>query len=304
MPQIAEESEAKQKAPSGFSFRTWHLFYLTALIAIGLQISGVYSLTISSVVLVAWWMWHRKGTPRAIVVVAVVVGVSTGILFLSAEPASTPSRRSISTNNMKQCVLAMLAYKSLNGQFPPACPDEEAGELKHSWRVWILPYLECTDLYSQYNFDEPWNSPNNAKLVDQMPGVFQSPYLENAPGKTTYKFVFDEDCTSDVVLIEDASNAVNWMKPSDISIRDTVFLRENEHHTNLDKAVSAKRGLVRIFALEDGSVNHIDPKLLRRAIPVSNQSTLANKLGGYIALGLYVFLLALPGWFLKRRSAE
>ena len=42
----------------------------------------------------------------------------------------------------------------------------------YSWRVAILPYLEQNELYKRYNFDEPWDGPNNRKLLDQMPAIF------------------------------------------------------------------------------------------------------------------------------------
>jgi ABC-type antimicrobial peptide transport system permease subunit len=39
----------------------------------------------------------------------------------------------------------------------------------HSWRVLILPFLEADLVYRQYNFDEPWDGPNNRLLMAQMP---------------------------------------------------------------------------------------------------------------------------------------
>jgi len=37
------------------------------------------------------------------------------------------------------------------------------------WRVLILPFLECDPLYKQYNFNEPWDGPNNKKLLAARP---------------------------------------------------------------------------------------------------------------------------------------
>jgi len=41
----------------------------------------------------------------------------------------------------------------------------------HSWRVLILPYMgeEEQQLYSRYNLNEPWNSPENHKLAALRP---------------------------------------------------------------------------------------------------------------------------------------
>ena len=38
-----------------------------------------------------------------------------------------------------------------------------------SWRVLLLPYLEEKTLYEQFHLDEPWDSPNNKKLIERMP---------------------------------------------------------------------------------------------------------------------------------------
>ena len=35
----------------------------------------------------------------------------------------------------------------------------------HSWRVLLLPYLDRSDLYKAYDFTEPWDGPNNRKLL-------------------------------------------------------------------------------------------------------------------------------------------
>ena len=42
------------------------------------------------------------------------------------------------------------------------------GTTPHSWRVALLPYFEAPQLqalYTQYKFDEPWDSENNLKIV-------------------------------------------------------------------------------------------------------------------------------------------
>ncbi len=36
----------------------------------------------------------------------------------------------------------------------------------------ILPYIEQKELYKAYNFDEPWDGPNNRKLIDKMPAIY------------------------------------------------------------------------------------------------------------------------------------
>src|SRR6516164_3312991 len=59
-----------------------------------------------------------------------------------------------------------------------------------SWRVLILPYIEEGSLYNMYNFNEPWDGPNNSRLLTMMPKVYQLPGDTTAPPGHTYYQVF------------------------------------------------------------------------------------------------------------------
>jgi hypothetical protein len=41
-----------------------------------------------------------------------------------------------------------------------------------SWRVQILPYIKQDELYKQFKLDEPWDSPNNKKLIERIPSIY------------------------------------------------------------------------------------------------------------------------------------
>jgi hypothetical protein len=47
------------------------------------------------------------------------------------------------TNNLKQIGLALLNYDETYKCFPPAYIADKNGKPIHSWRVLILPFLEC-----------------------------------------------------------------------------------------------------------------------------------------------------------------
>ena len=55
---------------------------------------------------------------------------------------------------------------------PPAYFADESGKPLHSWRVLILPFLDEGALYKQYDFSEPWDGPNNSRLLARMPRVW------------------------------------------------------------------------------------------------------------------------------------
>ena len=96
--------------------------------------------------------------------------------------ARQAAQRLQAQNNMKQLALAMHNYAQIYRHFPPAVLYGPDGKTPYSWRVALLPYLEQMDLYKQYRFDEPWDGPNNRKLLEKMPAVFRCP---NEPAGST-----------------------------------------------------------------------------------------------------------------------
>ena len=104
------------------------------------------------------------------------------LLVIVLSPRSFPgageaTRRARCVNNLKQIGLAMYNYHDQYGCFPPAYTADEHGRPLHSWRVLLLPYLECEDLYDQLRLNEPWNSPYNQQVLkdSDVPSVFRCP---------------------------------------------------------------------------------------------------------------------------------
>ncbi len=75
-------------------------------------------------------------------------------------------------HNIRDLSMALHYYHAQHGSFPPAYIADENGNPMHSWRVLILPYIEERDLYDQYDFDEPWDGPNNSLLHDKVVDLF------------------------------------------------------------------------------------------------------------------------------------
>jgi prepilin-type processing-associated H-X9-DG protein len=93
---------------------------------------------------------------------------------IEADPREDAARaRSI--NNVKQIGLAVHNFLSVHGKLPPAVIFGPDGKPWHSWRVLLLPYLERVDLYNDYDFSQPWDSPKNKALLDKMPDVYRDP---------------------------------------------------------------------------------------------------------------------------------
>ncbi|MHC4179486.1 MAG: DUF1559 domain-containing protein, partial [Planctomycetota bacterium] len=145
------------------------------------------------------------------------------------------------TNNLKQIGVAMHNYHDANGCFPPAYIPDENGRPKHSWRVLLLPYMDEKPLYDLYDFDEPWDSPNNFALAQMMPSVYRCPSAASIDDSdTSYALVVGPGTISDgptatkegdildgpfntIMVVEVAGSGVNWLDPSDCQIEDIGF---------------------------------------------------------------------------------
>ncbi|MBC8354060.1 MAG: DUF1559 domain-containing protein [Planctomycetes bacterium] len=175
--------------------------------------------------------WNR-GTVLFYLCIVFGIGLAVALLMPSVNGRCAP-KRMMCSNNLKLLSLAMHYYHEEHGSFPPAYLPDKYGNPTHSWRVLILPYLEQTELYKQYDFGEPWNSPKNIQLVEQMPKAYHCPMdKENTPsGYTHYVAVVGESTTwpnerglafkeimdgsSNTVLLMESNNAVPWTGPRD-----------------------------------------------------------------------------------------
>ncbi len=82
--------------------------------------------------------------------------------------------------------LAIHEYHSQFGHFPPAVLTGPDGKTKYSWRVALLPFLGSDRLFAQYRQDQPWDSPANRRVLDQMPDVYRSPKSAADSRATSY----------------------------------------------------------------------------------------------------------------------
>jgi prepilin-type processing-associated H-X9-DG protein len=162
------------------------------------------------------------------------IAVMIGLLLPAVQAAREAARRIQCVNNIKQIGLAVLNYESAHSVFPAAAITDEQGKPLLSWRVAILPFLEEQALYNQFHLDEPWDSPHNKALIAQMPKTYACPSNAPDPSNTTYQIVVGPntmftgereglkigkitDGTSNTILVVEASQAVPWTAPEELS---------------------------------------------------------------------------------------
>jgi prepilin-type processing-associated H-X9-DG protein len=145
------------------------------------------------------------------------------------------------SHQVRMISMALQGYHDTHGSFPPAYIADENGRPMHSWRVLILPYLDQDNIYGRYNFDEPWDGPNNSKLAAQMPYYFQC-LLDPAKGGPQTSFVavvgprtvwsgseqlslddFADDPSETLMVVEIANSGIHWMEPRDLNISEMTL---------------------------------------------------------------------------------
>ncbi|HSG71636.1 MAG TPA: DUF1559 domain-containing protein [Planctomycetaceae bacterium] len=167
-----------------------------------------------------------------------------GVWFASTvETAREAARQSACQGRLNQMLLAFHNYHDHFGSFPPAYFADAEGKPMHSWRVLILPFLEEGDVYEQYDFNEPWNGPNNSKLADQINlHLFHCPSKPDPPGSALTDYVlvvgaetafpgsksttfddFRDGLENSILLVEIANSDIHWMEPRDLNFQAMSF---------------------------------------------------------------------------------
>jgi len=196
---------------------------------------------------------QRRKTPVLTIVMLVLGGIAAAVLAISIAlvilfPAYTAARTIAQQRscraNLVQIGMALRAYEADHGTLPPAFIPDANGKPMHSWRVLILPYLDGEQgLYDRYDFNEPWDGPNNSQLTMLMPDVYACPADPDARsmGETSYMVIRgaetlfpDSDATSinqvqddpaaTILVVETPVTGVTWLEPRDMKAERMQFV--------------------------------------------------------------------------------
>ena len=152
--------------------------------------------------------------------------------WLGDQFGSEQEQRRAAEDLLQQIGLAFHNFEVAHGHFPGSSTQLPGATHPVSWRVALLPYLGEQALYDQYRLQEPWNSPHNLQLLDQMPAVYRHPNAWQR-GTTANHVVFTGDTatgtaleprklssitdgTSRTLLVVEAATAIPWTKPEDL----------------------------------------------------------------------------------------
>ena len=182
-------------------------------------------------------------------------------------------------NNLKMLGLAMHNYHDAYRSFPPAYLADSRGNPMHSWRVLLLPFLGEKELYQQYDFEKPWDSPENLRLADRIPTVYRCPSDKAAqPGKTRYVVVVGKDTafvgresvklsqirdgTSNTIMFVESNTPVTWIAPMDIRYDDLSL----EVNSSQENQLGSPHPAGMLSTLCDGSVRFVPDSTNKESI--------------------------------------
>ncbi len=199
------------------------------------------------------------------------------------------ARRSQCTSNLHQIGLGLQNYAVVYGCFPPASVTDDNGKPMHSWRVLLLPFIEEKALYDKYDFNEPWDGPNNSLLAKQMPATYRCPsdaansgnltdYVAIAGPETLWQpnhgttFKEIKDGTSNTIAVIEAANAgIHWMEPRDLSFAEV----SKGINAKQDPGISSMHPGCAIALFADGHTQTIQENISQQLL-----QALCTKAGG------------------------
>ena len=135
------------------------------------------------------WRWSLRLAAVPLWLFAIV-----SLLAPVINAARSAAQNAHCMNNLKQIATALRNYREVNGSYPPVCTYDKAGRPMHSWRLLILPFLDCSATYKECNLNEPWDSPSNAKFRADRKYIYKCPADPTA-------YARDSNTTSYVALV-------------------------------------------------------------------------------------------------------
>jgi hypothetical protein len=258
-------------------FRWSTLLLVLALLGSSLAVFGMWGGIIVFVILAPATLFPTRPS--------CLMALPAFVLFMALLlPAANAVHDAVYRMHCMKCltniILALHNYAQFYKSFPPAYIADKDGRPMHSWRVLILPYIEQDELYKQYNFNEPWDGPNNKKLLKARPYVYACPDDEKnflTPGATSTNYVavvgadaawhgatprnfadFRGKTSETIMIVEVADVDIPWTEPKDVSLEvprtalNSTAIISSKHMPNDNFFFYSPRTVVNC-ALADGS---------------------------------------------------
>jgi prepilin-type N-terminal cleavage/methylation domain-containing protein len=119
----------------------------------------------------------RRGgfTLIELLVVIAIIAVLVSLLLPAVQQAREAARRSQCKNNLKQIVLGAHNFESSYSYLPSSLRPPSAGSVRFSVLTLLLPYLDQSNIYNQYNQSINWSVTTNIPLSQTVIPAFNCP---------------------------------------------------------------------------------------------------------------------------------
>jgi prepilin-type N-terminal cleavage/methylation domain-containing protein/prepilin-type processing-associated H-X9-DG protein len=123
---------------------------------------------------------RRAFTLVELLVVIAIIGVLVSLLLPAVQAAREAARRMQCTNNLKQLGLALHNFHDTHRKFPLSNPlitrsSDGLSFVQYPWQLQILPYLEASNLYDQWNHELGFAEGTNRLLLTTPVSVYKCP---------------------------------------------------------------------------------------------------------------------------------
>ena len=182
-------------------------------------------------------------------------------------------------------------YHETFGCLPPAWVPDNNGRPMHSWRALLLPFIDEQQLHQQYRFDEPWDGPNNRRLLNRRPRTYALHDRNDQPGSGTNYVVivgpntawpgavgrrFDEFSNGlgeTILVAENVGADIAWSEPRDLAL-NSMSLDLSAHAPDGISSGYEPSGVV----MADGTLrqlptDEVSPDRLRQMLLIDGSTT-------------------------------
>ena len=128
----------------------------------------------------------KFASPVVVIILIAALLVVVVVLVQNANRTALDSARRVEcANNLHNLALGMHEYHDVHRKLPPFSVNTE--EHFGSWALMVLPYMEASAVFRQFDLHSPANSPENISLLAD----YRSPYWQCPTRRTNATYSFE-----------------------------------------------------------------------------------------------------------------